>query len=126
LAAINFNPAPEKSNQFPRKDHRVSYKMPDHIREALKKTIGYEYKKPEEKIRPVKVDWKKQIPGISDQDVVIYERFDELWKDQHCKLDQSNPRQQVVEIEGVNDPMTRGQFVHHVKKLIEKSNPQHL
>lgn len=117
IAAVQFNPAPEKSNQFPRKDHRVSYKMPDRIRELLKRDIGYEYKAPEEK--PKRINWKEKLPDLTDQEVQIYEYFDDLWNEQGCRL-KVKTTDQIVEVEGQGD-MTRGQFVHHAKKLIEQN-----
>lgn len=68
----------------------------------------------------VKMDWKKEQPGLTDDEVKIYEYFDDLWKEQHCRMDMSNPRNQIVEVESVD--MTRGEFVFYAKKLID--NPQ--
>ena len=116
IAHMNFNPAP--SNQFPRKkDHKPSYKMPQSVRELLKRDIGYVFKKAED-FKPVKRDWKKEQPGLTDDEVKIYEYFDDLWKEQHCRLDLSNPRNQIVEVDGAD--MTRGEFVIWAKNQIEK------
>lgn len=116
-AAVSYNPAP--SNKFPReRDRKRPCKMPEHVRELLKKDIGYVYQKQEE-IKPVKRDWKKELPDLTDEEVIIYEYFDEMWKEQHCRLDMSKPPNQIVEVNGKE--MTRGAFVLYAKKEIEKS-----
>lgn len=117
VAAMNFNPSP---NQFPVKPRyeKPSYKMPESVRELLKRDIGYEYKAPDEK--PKKINWKERIPSLTDQEVTIYEYFDDLWNEQGCRL-KVKTTDPIVEVEGHGD-MTRGQFVHHAKKLIEQNN----
>lgn len=119
LTAISYNPPP--SNQFPReRDRKKPCPMPEHIRELLKKDIGYVNTKKEEaelKSR-LKINWKEKIPSLTDEEVQIYEYFDEKWHEQGNKLKAGsvNP---VIEYDGTE--MTRGQFVHEAKKRISNS-----
>ena len=115
IAAMNFNPAP--SNQFPRKvDKNRPVKMPQHIREALKNDIGYMFKKKEAKTMVPRINWKMKMPGLTDEEVQIYEYFDDLWNEQHCRLSPAPDNYQIVEVDGKD--MTRGEFVIWAKKLI--------
>lgn len=119
IAAVNYNPAP--SNQFPReRDRKRPCKMPEHIREMLKKDIGYVNNQKEEKEKKQKlwVDWKKKIPSLTDQEVQIYEYFDEKWHEQgnRLKVGSVDP---IIEYDGKD--YTRGAFVIEAKKRIEQS-----
>jgi hypothetical protein len=116
-AAMTYNPSPEKKPAKMVAMHKPSYKMPEHIRQALKESIGYVNADKEEKEKRSKLwrDWKKEQPHLTDQEVFLYEYFDEKWHNQDNRLKPGSV-DPIIEYDGKD--MTRGEFVIHAKKLI--------
>lgn len=102
------------SNQFPKAKDWRPCKMPEDVRQILKEKIGYIYMEKEE-VKPSKINWKEKMPSLTDEEVTIFEWFDDKWNEQGCPL-QSGSTDQVIEW---NDrTLTRGEFTVEAKKII--------
>ena len=88
--------------------------MPEDVRQILKEKIGYIYQK-EEKPTKEKVNWKEKMPHLTDEEVTIFEYFDDKWNEQGCKL-WPETVDQMIEYDGKN--YTRGSFMIEAKKRI--------
>lgn len=114
------------SNQFPRdRDRKKPVPMPEDVREILKQKINYQYSKNEdplkEKIGRQPIDWKKKFPHLTEDEVMIFEYFDETWNEQGNPM-KNIPMEPCVILDETR--FTRAEFMILAKKKLEEKRNQ--
>ena len=117
LTAITHN---EKPKERPISQNE-SYKMPENVRQGLvslfqKHGIANVFEKKEEKKKAERINWKEKIPSLTDQEVQIYEWFDDEWNEQGNPLKDGCVDPVIMCQDGIK--RTRGEFVMMANKLI--------